>query len=351
MSATRLVASSAGVRARPLGARAGAGPRRGVMCSVARAPPQRAASAASSLAFRSSAPSSAALRRARGPEISRANVSRSRRRSLRATPRAAIAVPAAAATAAGTSAALSAASSAATTAATTGATTAGGSFWGYFLSFIFGGVFFSTALGIAALFISVGSENVRRAWRVFQFLSSRVLALVSQTFAAVRESLSDEKETLADTRKVLAEGFAATKREVDESLRAFNQERDFYAAAVGIPGLRTAQYLIDHMMPGLIAAKLEKSLAQSISNASHPNVKKMILKSVAAGKAAPLLTGARFYDVGETAMAFDVDVKWISDINADMDVVPAMGLPAEGLARVPVSVSYTHLTLPTILLV
>ena len=168
---------------------------------------------------------------------------------------------------------------------------------------------------------------------MFQVLSSRVLALVSQTFAAVRESLSDEKETLADTRKVLAEGFAATKREVDESLRAFNQERDFYAAAVGIPGLRTAQYLIDHMMPGLIAAKLEKSLAQSISNASHPNVKKMILKSVAAGKAAPLLTGARFYDVGETAMAFDVDVKWISDINADMDVVPAMGLPAENCAR------------------
>jgi hypothetical protein len=309
-----------------------------VTCSVTRAPPPRAASAASSLAFRSSAPSSAALRGARGPEISRAPVSRSRRRSLRATPRAAIAVPAAAATAAGTSAALSAASSAATSAATTAATTAGGSFWGYFLSFIFGGVFFSTALGIAALFISVGSENIRRAWRVFQFLSSRVLALVSQTFAAVRESLSDEKETLADTRKVLADGFAATKREVDESLRAFNQERDFYAAAVGIPGLRTAQYLIDHMMPGLIAAKLEQSLAQSISNATHPNVKKMILKSVAAGKAAPLLTGARFYDVGETAMAFDVDVKWISDINANMDVVPAMGLPAEGLARVPVCV-------------
>ena len=33
-------------------------------------------------------------------------------------------------------------------------------------------------------------------------------------------------------------------------------------------------------------------------------------------------------------MAFDVDVTWESDIEAGMDVVPAMGLPAEGLARV-----------------
>ena len=124
---------------------------------------------------------------------------------------------------------------------------------------------------------------------------------------------------------------------MNESLRAFNQERDFYAAAVGIPGLRTAQYVIDHMMPGLIAAKLERSLgAVHLQRVKHPNVKRMILKSVAAGRAAPLLTGARFYDVGDGAMAFDVDVKWVSDITADMDVVPAMGLPAEGLGGVPV---------------
>ena len=261
-------------------------------------------------------------------------------------PRASVAVPAAAAAAgAAANAAAGAAAEAAastTAAAVAGAATTvaatGGSFWGYFLSFLFGGVFFSTALGVAALFISVGTSNVQRAWRVFQFLSSRVWALVAQTAVAVKASLQAEGQTFADTRKVLEEGFAATKKEVDESLRAFNQERDFYAAAVGIPGLRTAQYVIDHMMPGLIAAKLEQSLAQSISDVKHPNVKRMILKSVAAGRAAPLLTGARFYDVGDEAMAFDVDVKWVSDITAGMDVVPAMGLPAEGLARVPVFV-------------
>jgi len=248
----------------------------------------------------------------------------------------AAAVPAAAAVASvAADAATAATASAATSAAATVAAT-GGSFWGYFLSFLFGGVFFSTALGVATIFISVGSSNVARAWRVFRFLASRVWSLVAATFAAVRASLKAEDQTWTDTRAVLEEGLIKTKKEVDESLRAFNEEKDFYAAAVGVPGLRTAQYVIDHMMPGLIAAKLEASLSQSIANVKHPNVKRMILKSVTAGKAAPLLTGARFYDVGEDDMAFDVDVTWESDIEAGMDVVPAMGLPAEGLARVPV---------------
>jgi hypothetical protein len=73
--------------------------------------------------------------------------------------------------------------SAATSAAATVAAT-GGSFWGYFLSFLFGGVFFSTALGVATIFISVGSANVQRAWRVFRFLASRVWKLVAATFDA-----------------------------------------------------------------------------------------------------------------------------------------------------------------------
>ena len=284
--------------------------------------------------------------RAGAPRVSALGVGVARHRAKSLTrsrprgpvaPRASVAVPAAAAAAGAAEVAASTTATAVAGVATNVAVT-GGSFWGYFLSFLFGGVFFSTALGVAALFISIGASNVQRAWRVFQFLSSRVWALIAQTAVAVKASLQAEGETFADTRKVLEEGYAATKKEVNESLRAFNQERDFYAAAVGIPGLRTAQYVIDHMMPGLIAAKLERSLAQSISVVKHPNVKRMILKSVAAGRAAPLLTGARFYDVGDGAMAFDVDVKWVSDITADMDVVPAMGLPAEGLARVPVFV-------------
>jgi len=241
-------------------------------------------------------------------------------------------------------AAAGAAASTVTNAATSAAAAGGGGFMGYVLSFLFGGVFFSTLLGVAALFISVGGENVRRAWRVFNFLGGRVWALVVKTAAAVKESLQAENTTLEDTKKVLLEGYQATKREVDDALTAFNQERDFYAAAVGIPGLRTAQYVIDHMMPGLIAQKLENSMADSIANVKHPNVKKMILKGVKAGTAAPLLTGARFYDVGDRAMAFDVDVKWTSEVTATMDVVPAMGILTDlggdlgGLTRVPVMV-------------
>ena len=322
----------------PSGARTNRSPARHRGASLL--PGSRAAP--SSFAFRARAPGA--------PRVSALGVGVARHRAKSLTrsrprgpvaPRASVAVPAAAA-AAGTATGAAEAAASTTATAVAGAATnvavTGGSFWGYFLSFLFGGVFFSTALGVAALFISIGASNVQRAWRVFQFLSSRVWALIAQTAVAVKASLQAEGQTFADTRKVLEEGYAATKKEVNESLRAFNQERDFYAAAVGIPGLRTAQYVIDHMMPGLIAAKLERSLAQSISIVKHPNVKRMILKSVAAGRAAPLLTGARFYDVGDGAMAFDVDVKWVSDITADMDVVPAMGLPAEGLARVPVFV-------------
>ena len=241
-------------------------------------------------------------------------------------------------------AAAGAAASTVTNAATSAAAAGGGGFMGYVFSFLFGGVFFSTLLGVAALFISVGGENVRRAWRVFNFLGGRVWALVVKTAAAVKESLQAENTTLEDTKKVLLVGYQATKREVDDALTAFNQERDFYAAAVGIPGLRTAQYVIDHMMPGLIAQKLENSMADSIANVKHRNVKKMILKGVKAGTAAPLLTGARFYDVADRAMAFDVDVKWTSEVTATMDVVPEMGLLTDlggdlgGLTRVPVMV-------------
>ena len=99
-------------------------------------------------------------------------------------------------------------------------------------------------------------------------LGGRVWALVVKTAAAVKESLQAENTTLEDTKKVLLEGYQATKREVDDALTAFNQERDFYAAAVGIPGLRTAQYVIDHMMPGLIAQKLENSMADSSAHSA-----------------------------------------------------------------------------------
>ena len=152
---------------------------------------------------------------------------------------------------------------------------------------------------------------------------------------AVKASI-EKKAGWDDTKKVLDEGLAATKREVDESLKAFNQERDFYAAAVGIPGLRTAQYVLDHMMPGLFAQKLEASLANSIGNMKHKNMKRMILKRVNAGKSAPLLTGARFYDVGEETMAFDLDMKWSSDVTRGHGGRARDGPPPGTLAKVPV---------------
>ena len=88
------------------------------------------------------------------------------------------------------------------------------------------------------------------------------------------------------------------------------------------------------MMPGLIAAKLEASL-QSIANVKHPNVKRMILKSVTAGKRRRC-SPARASPTSARTTWRSTWTTWESDIEAGMDVVPAMGLPAEGLARVPV---------------
>ena len=64
-----------------------------------------------------------------------------------------------------------------------------------------------------------------------------MVLFLRETFAAVRASLKAEDQTWTDTRAVLEEGLIKTKKEVDESLRAFNEEKDFYAAAVGVPAL------------------------------------------------------------------------------------------------------------------
>ena len=154
--------------------------------------------APSSFAFRARAPGA--------PRVSALGVGVARHRAKSLTrsrprgpvaPRASVAVPAAAAAAGAAEVAASTTATAVAGVATNVAVT-GGSFWGYFLSFLFGGVFFSTALGVAALFISIGASNVQRAWRVFQFLSSRVWALIAQTAVAVKASLQAEGEAFAD---------------------------------------------------------------------------------------------------------------------------------------------------------
>ena len=75
--------------------------------------------------------------------------------------------------------------------------------WGYFVLPVRGRLLQHRY--VATIFISVGSSNVARAWRVFRFLASRVWSLVAATFAAVRASLKAEDQTWTDTRAVLEE--------------------------------------------------------------------------------------------------------------------------------------------------
>ena len=125
---------------------------------------------------------------------------------------------------------------------------------------------------------------------------------------------------------------------MNEPPRAFNQELLTSTPPPSVFPACRRDYVIDHMMPvELIAAKLERSLAQALSRVERSTRSRE--RRGLRGPPAPntCFTGARFYDVGDGAMAFDVDAPWVSDITADMDVVPLLGLPRRGLRGFPFS--------------
>ena len=197
----------------------------------------------------------------------------------------------------------------------------GVSFFQLSFAFLMGGLFFSTVVAVLGAVYAFGTENTARAWAIARVIVRKIWAMVVITAGEARAVFSDPKEdssfraNLQEARKVLNEGFIEAKRAFEESLGAVQQGRTLYAAAVGGPGLITAQYALDHMWPHNLGLNVERALAGSIATSRHKNIRKMSLTRASAGATAPQLQAARVYDLGPDAMAFDVDIRWVGMCN------------------------------------
>lgn len=273
---------------------------------------------------------------------------------------------------------------------TTAAATAGGSavssFIRYLLVFTAGGLFFSTAIAGAYAFYGLGVDNTKRIvailvlvwgriWRSFTTgLETARLALLAESDNVDEEEGGGEETTIVTSsteegpmvagartegtkhltteahdsglsfRKkwkwaaawdVLKEQLVETRRTAAEGVQALRQEATLYGAVVGQPALVPVQYAIQKLMPYSLTTILEGTLQDSLKNmqSGSKSIKKMTLSSFTAGTRAPILKGARIYDV-EDAIAFDCDVQWQSQVEATVQLYTV-----GGLARVPVSIS------------
>jgi len=125
-----------------------------------------------------------------------------------------------------------------------------------------------------------------------------------------REAWRVLKAQLLETRRIAAEGV--------EAIRA---EATLYFAAVGPPGLIPIQYVVDKLMPFSIATALRQSFVDALRDVKNPNIRSLQLKEFTVGDKAPEFLAFRVYDLKQDAMAFDVDTKWVSDLEAKLIMV------------------------------
>lgn len=254
--------------------------------------------------------------------------------------------------------------------------TAGGggpSLFKYLLAFTAGGLFFSTALAGAYAFYGLGVDNMKRILAVLLLVWGRIWTSFSAGLSLARMALMEEfdeeredrgpdssaatpalgstaiqqetpgtTESLSAKKKwkwvfawnVLKQQLSETRRTAAEGVQALQQEATLYTAVLGQPALIPVQYAIQKLMPYSLTTILEGALRDSLDTAksSSKSIKKLTLSSFTAGARAPLLTGARIYDV-EDAIAFDCDVQWKSQVEATVQLYTV-----GGLARVPVSI-------------
>ena len=212
---------------------------------------------------------------------------------------------------------------------------AAGAFWSHAAAFVAGGLFFSSAVAAGAAVYALGAENARRVAGVLLTVARRLVRLVGAALRAAYALLVDESGTWEDAKRVLREGLREARRAAEEGVSAIRLESDLFAAAVGPPGLVTLQYALDRLMPHSLGRSIEEAIADALRTAEVPNAQKLIARRVEAGAAVPRLLAARVYDVGPDALAFDVDVRWRSELRVRLDVVPR-GLAGGVGARLPV---------------
>lgn len=251
-------------------------------------------------------------------------------------------------------------------AAVRGASSTGAGFWQLLAAFTMGGLFFSSVLAVVGVVYAFGKENVRRAFSLALIVAGRVLALIGGVLQAARLALLSElpsamasaDDTTADKAAngwkrlrarwslfwgslrwssawaILKEGVGEARRTAAQGVEAIRQEAEMYAAVVGPAGLAPIQYALDRLTPLALSSALHDGLSAALAEVQSPRIKSARLRSFSAGSVSPRLLSARAYDLGDRALAFDVEIDWRSGLDAEMDLIPKGVLGA----RVPISV-------------
>ena len=137
---------------------------------------------------------------------------------------------------------------------------------------------------------------------------------------------------------ILRSGLGKVRRTASEGVTALRKELNLYSAAVGVPGLVIAQYLVDKYTPLRFENELEKALRESLADV-RIGTRRIEVKRFTAGAKPPQLLAARVYDLGPDALGFDFDTEWESELVASLEAVsdgaedastPTLGLTGGG---------------------
>mmetsp|Transcript_38112 Transcript_38112/g.68705 ORF Transcript_38112/g.68705 Transcript_38112/m.68705 type:complete len:631 (-) Transcript_38112:2565-4457(-) len=209
------------------------------------------------------------------------------------------------------------------------------------ISFILGGLFFSTVAAFIAAIIALGKENSRRLREVVGIVYMRtwsVMKLSMQLTMDVlrgKEKMSGFKNRFPAALQAFKDGVGEVKRVFTESVDALKKETQMYSAAVGLPGLIPIQYIFDRIFPSTLTAPFESALQDALLQTAKDNsqIAKLTLKKFTMGDIAPRILEARLFDLGNSDMAFDLEMVWKSNVRADLEVrVSSFG------AKIPVTI-------------
>lgn len=204
-----------------------------------------------------------------------------------------------------------------------------------FFSFVLGGFFFSSALGVFEQLSRMGLANARLATATAALASRRVLAIAKVSIVEAWRLARGRATGWREVRASLVEGWRSARRAAIEGLEAVRLERSVIASELGLPGLAFLQYSLDRWFPRGGAGAMEKALREALKDVQIPSrVSRGELVSFELGAVFPQLTSARLYDLGPDCIAFDVDVRWLSELRFDCKLVT----PGYLGAKLPLSI-------------
>lgn len=95
-----------------------------------------------------------------------------------------------------------------------------------------------------------------------------------------------------------------------------------YSAAVGLPGLIPIQYIFERIFPTFLTSPFQQALQDSLVNLVNENnqIRSLVLKKFSMGDIAPRILEAKLFDLGNRDMAFDLDLRWRSNVRADLEM-------------------------------